>query len=75
MAGTARLRKEFARLSRNPVALIEATPLEHNMFEWRYCLTGPADTPYAGGLFHGKVVFPPNCEFFFCCTLFVVVFK
>ena len=29
-----RLRKEFIRLQKEPVALIEAAPLESNILEW-----------------------------------------
>jgi len=55
-----RLRKEFARLSKHPVEYIEATPLESNMLEWHYVITGPKGSPYEGGLYHGKLVFPPQ---------------
>lgn len=31
--------------------------------EWHYCITGPEDTPYAGGEYHGKLIFPPQYPF------------
>ena len=28
--------------------------------EWHYVITGPPDSPYSGGQYHGKLVFPPE---------------
>jgi len=39
---------------------VEAAPLEDNILEWRYVIRGPKDSPYAGGIYHGKLVFPPQ---------------
>lgn len=55
-----RLRKEFKRIQKDPVENILAAPLESNLLEWHYCLKGSPDTPYEGGYYHGKVVFPPD---------------
>jgi len=53
------------RLTREYVALREATPpfilakpLETNILEWHYVIIGPPDTPYEGGQYHGKLIFP-----------------
>ena len=37
---------------------IEAVPSESNILEWHYLIHGPPNTPYAGGLYHGKLLFP-----------------
>jgi ubiquitin-conjugating enzyme E2 J2 len=58
-----RLRKEFARLLKAPPQYIEAVPLESNILEWHYVITGPPDSPYDGGLYTGKLVFPPQYPF------------
>jgi ubiquitin-conjugating enzyme E2 J2 len=55
-----RLRKEYVKLVKEPVPFIQAVPLESNILEWHYCITGAPGTPYEGGSYHGKVVFPPE---------------
>jgi ubiquitin-protein ligase len=37
---------------------IEAQPLESNILEWRYVLHGPKGTPYEGGVYQGRLIFP-----------------
>lgn len=53
-----RLKKELKRLQKEPVQYIEAVPDEGDLLTWHYCITGPTDSIYAGGVYHGKVVFP-----------------
>lgn len=31
-----------------------------NMLEWHFVIKGPKETPYAGGRYHGKLVFPAD---------------
>ncbi|TMW64740.1 hypothetical protein Poli38472_011620 [Pythium oligandrum] len=57
---TSRLRKEYIALQKKPVENIRAAPLEKNILEWHYVITGTADTPYEGGYYHGKLRFPPE---------------
>ena len=33
---------------------------ENNIFEWKAALFGPKDTPYKGGLFYIKIIFPED---------------
>merc|ERR1719282_2186274 len=55
----ARLRREFASIQEQTIPHVVARPSESNMLVWHYVLHGlPADTPYAGGVFWGKLVFP-----------------
>lgn len=56
----ARLRKEYLRLEAEPVPHISAAPLPSNLLEWHYVISGPPDTPYHGGRYHGKLIFPPE---------------
>ncbi len=58
-----RLKKEFQRLKKEPVEFVDAAPDEANVFEWHYVVHGPPETPYAGGVFHGKLRFPPEYPF------------
>ena len=56
-----RLRKELRTFT--PPPYIRAAPLESNLQEWRYVLQGPPDSPYAGGLYQGKIRFPDDYPF------------
>lgn len=54
---------EYQSLHRNPltnIGLCVGLPDPKNLFEWRCTMTGPSDTPYAGGLFYIKVMFPKD---------------
>ncbi|KFD53233.1 hypothetical protein M514_05943 [Trichuris suis] len=58
-----RLRKDAVRLMRDPVPYVTAVPLPSNILEWHYIVEGPKDTPFEGGFYHGKLVFPPDYPF------------
>ena len=53
----------FPLFSQDPVPYIVAEPLPSNILEWRYVVTGPEDSLYRGGLYHGKLVFPSEFPF------------
>lgn len=38
-------------------------PLEDNFLEWHFTILGPSDSPYSGGLYHGRLQFPPDYPF------------
>jgi ubiquitin-conjugating enzyme E2 J2 len=42
---------------------ITAHPLPNNLLEWHFVLEGAADSEYAGGIYHGKLVFPAQYPF------------
>lgn len=63
MTAVSRLRQDFLRLKKDPVPYIVAEPLPSNLLEWHYVVTGPEDSPYNGGLYHGKLVFPVEFPF------------
>lgn len=50
-------------MSQSPTPYIEAHPSESNILEWCYVITGPPDTPYAGGEYMGTLVFPADYPF------------
>jgi len=58
-----RLRKELLALRRKPVEGILAEPVENNILEWHYVLTGFKDSPFEGGIYHGAVTFPNEYPF------------
>lgn len=51
------------RMNRDPVPYITAEPLPSNILEWHYVVCGPENTPYEGGYYHGKLVFPREFPF------------
>ncbi|EDQ92329.1 uncharacterized protein MONBRDRAFT_21910 [Monosiga brevicollis MX1] len=53
-----RLMREYKKLQEAPLDLITALPTPANIREWHYVIHGLTEEPYAGGYFHGKVVFP-----------------
>ncbi|KAJ3073570.1 Ubiquitin-conjugating enzyme E2 6 [Podochytrium sp. JEL0797] len=55
---TKRLQKEYQMMMTNPPEFIVAKPLESNILVWHYIVTGPPDSAYTGGEYHGKVIFP-----------------
>ncbi|RXM33934.1 Ras-related GTP-binding protein D [Acipenser ruthenus] len=54
-----RLMKEAAEL-RDPTEHYHAQPLEDNLFEWHFTVRGPPDSDFDGGVYHGRVVLPPD---------------
>jgi hypothetical protein len=32
--------------------------VEDNLFDWHFVLRGPQDTPFEGGLYHGRIILP-----------------
>lgn len=57
---TRRLQKEARALTKNPLnnPTIIAVPNETNILEWHYVIEGGKGTPYEGGHYHGKLIFP-----------------
>lgn len=58
-----RLTKEYKSMVENPPPFIIAHPSERNILEWHYLITGPPDTPYAGGQYHGTLMFTSEYPF------------
>lgn len=55
-----RILREAAELSSTTTTDYTAAPLETNLFEWHFTLKGPPSTPYARGIYHGRIVLPPS---------------
>ncbi|KEG13145.1 ubiquitin-conjugating enzyme E2 [Trypanosoma grayi] len=55
-----RLQKELYALKKEPKPFCLTTPSSRSILLWYFILSGPADTPYEGGRYFGKLVFPPN---------------
>ncbi|KAL3092606.1 hypothetical protein niasHS_007815 [Heterodera schachtii] len=57
--GVKRLLKEAAEL-RHANEMFCARPMEDNLFEWHFSVRGLPDSPYAGGVYHGRIVLPAD---------------
>jgi ubiquitin-conjugating enzyme E2 J2 len=57
---TRRLTKELRALQKDPIRSpkITVAPNEANILEMHYVIEGSPKTPYDGGIYHGKVIFP-----------------
>jgi len=57
---TRRLTRELKAIQKSPLTnpRVYTTPLERNILEWHYVIEGSKDTPYEGGFYWGKLVFP-----------------
>ncbi|XP_010121218.1 PREDICTED: ubiquitin-conjugating enzyme E2 J1 [Chlamydotis macqueenii] len=51
--------KEAAEL-KDPTDHYHAQPLEDNLFEWHFTVRGPPDSDFDGGIYHGRIVLPPE---------------
>lgn len=60
---TKRLTLEYKSLKESPTPYIDARPSDQDILQWYYVITGPPDTPFAGGQFLGDLKFPPNYPF------------
>jgi ubiquitin-conjugating enzyme E2 J2 len=58
-----RLLKEYAAIQQSSLPFIIAKPNEKNILEWHYVISGPPDSPYHNGEYHGKLVFPSQYPF------------
>lgn len=59
----ARLKQDYMRVKNDPVPYIVAEPLHSNILQWHYVVKGPEESPYEGGYYHGKLVFPREFPF------------
>ncbi|KAF0979152.1 hypothetical protein FDP41_001495 [Naegleria fowleri] len=58
--GIKRILSEVRELQKNPSDEYEAHPLEDNLFEWHFTLSGPKGTDFEGGIYHGRIILPPE---------------
>lgn len=62
-AAVKRILKEVAELAAEgarPGALFTAAPLETDLFEMHFTVRGPPETAFEGGLYHGRILLPPE---------------
>ncbi|KAL4871097.1 ubiquitin-conjugating enzyme/RWD-like protein [Aspergillus spectabilis] len=57
-----RLMKESTELTATPSPHFHAAPIsDSNLYDWHFTLVGPpSPSPYSGGIYHGRITFPPT---------------
>ncbi|KAE8150684.1 ubiquitin-conjugating enzyme/RWD-like protein [Aspergillus avenaceus] len=57
-----RLMKEATELTNSPSPHFHAHPVsDSNLYDWHFTIAGPpAPSPYASGIYHGRIVLPPT---------------
>lgn len=50
-------------MKQDPVPYIHAEFLPSNILEWHYVIQGPNDSPFAGGYYHGALIFTKDFPF------------
>ena len=58
-----RIQSDIRELARNPSPMYSAAPFDDDMFQWHFTLRGPPATSFSGGLYHGKIMLPPEYPF------------
>ena len=58
-----RIKKECDEMSMEPPENCSAGPVNDNLFEWQASLMAPEDSPYTGGIFKLKLLFPSDYPF------------
>jgi ubiquitin-conjugating enzyme E2 D/E len=59
-----RILRELNELKKDPPSNCSAGPgNENEIFDWKATIVGPEGSPYAGGLFHLVIQFPPDYPF------------
>ena len=63
MTTLGRINSELRKITKNLPDNCCAGPLGTDMYEWSGCITGPSDTPYAGGTFFLNIHLPKEYPF------------
>eukprot|EP01032_Pedospumella_encystans_P009213 gene9213-10868_t len=58
-----RILADVRELQTHPSSRYFAAPLEDNMFEWHFTIRGPADSAFADGVYHGRILLPTDYPF------------
>jgi ubiquitin-conjugating enzyme E2 J1 len=58
-----RIQADIRELALDPSDRYHATPLENDMFEWHFTIRGATKTDFDGGVYHGRILLPPEYPF------------
>ncbi|CAM9556565.1 unnamed protein product [Ectocarpus fasciculatus] len=58
-----RIHADVRELMKDPSDQYHAAPLESNLFEWHFTIRGPPETEFEGGVYHGRIILPPEYPF------------
>lgn len=55
-----RIQADIRELALDPSDQYHAHPLENDMFEWHFTIRGAEGTDFEGGIYHGRILLPPE---------------
>jgi len=55
-----RIQADIRELALDPSDQYFAAPLENDMFEWHFTIRGAEGTDFEGGVYHGRILLPPE---------------
>ncbi|KAI8100058.1 non-canonical ubiquitin conjugating enzyme 1 [Halteromyces radiatus] len=58
-----RILQEAKELAKEQTNEYEGHPLEDDIFEWHFTVSGPVDTEFEGGRYHGRILLPAEYPF------------
>lgn len=58
-----RIQADVRELALDPSDRYHAAPLETDMLEWHFTIRGADGTDFASGIYHGRIVLPPDYPF------------
>ena len=59
-----RIKADIRELHTPPLSkTYHAVPTESNLYDWHFTLRGPPSTPFHNGLYHGRIILPPEYPF------------
>jgi len=58
-----RIQADVRELALDPSDQYHAAPLENDMFEWHFTIRGPHKTDFEEGIYHGRILLPPEYPF------------
>lgn len=47
-------------MANKPSSQFAAAPVGEDLFHWHFTIRGPPGTPFEGGMYHGRIILPPN---------------